>query len=185
MAPDAVRVIDADGVTALNAGIRQGTRPLVCVVDATVRLDGTGSIGTLLRLMHQHEADLAAPKLTDQSGAVVWANPGFRNGNGSAGPPADGGAGHEDGVADAAWVDGRLVLARREVVNAVGGLDEGYGETRMAFMDFSLRARQRRFKCLYLGTVSLTCAAGTPPANGEGWDRLRRKWAPYPQLFLS
>ena len=117
-------------------------------------------------------------------GAIVWANPGFGNGNGSAGRvPAD--AGQDDRVANAAWTDGRLLLVRRGVINAVGGLDEGYRDTRTAFADFSLRARQRQFKCVYLETVSLTCAAADLAADDAGWDRLRRKWAPYPQLFLS
>jgi hypothetical protein len=186
MADDAVRVIDRAGVAALNAGIQQGSRPFLCVLDATVRLDGTGGVDALLRLMHQHEADLAAPKLVGEDGAVVWANPGFRQGNGSAGPgPADSDAGQDDRVADAAWVDGRFVLARREVINAVGGLDEGYRDSRTAFADLSLRARQRQFKCVYLGSVPLTCAAGDPAADDAGWERLRRKWAPYPHLFRS
>jgi hypothetical protein len=52
-------------------------------------------------------------------------------------------------------------------------------------VDFTVRARQRQFTCVYLGTVSLTCAADQPIADETGWNRLRRKWAPYPQLFLS
>jgi GT2 family glycosyltransferase len=164
-------------VAALNARIRQGTRPFVCVLGATVQLDNKEPIRDLLGLMHQHEADLAVPKLIDENGTIVWANPGFRNGTGS--------TGQDDGVSEAVWVDGRMVLARREVINAVGGLDEGYHDSRTAFVDFSLRARQRQFKCVYLGTVSLTCAAGDPAADDAGWDRLRRKWAPYPQLFPS
>jgi GT2 family glycosyltransferase len=186
MADDAVRVVEGNEVAAISAGIRQGTRPFVCVLDAGVLLDGTDGIGTLLRLMHEHEADLTVPKLIDEKGATIWANPGFRNGNGSGGHlPAVGDPGQGDSVTDAAWVDGRLVLARREVINAVGGLDEGYRDIGMAFVDFTLRARQRQFKCVYLGTVSLACAAGHRPADDAEWGRLRRKWGSYPQLFLS
>jgi hypothetical protein len=179
---EAVGIIERKDVAVVSAALKQGTRPFVCVVEATVRLEGAEGIGTLLRLMAQHEADLVAPRLIDENGGIVWANPGFAKTNGSAGHgPAGGG----QEVKEAAWVGNRLVIVRREVINAVGGLDDGYHDVRTAFVDFSLRARQRHFKCVYVAGLAFTCAAGDPGADEAGWDRLHRKWAPYPQLFLS
>jgi hypothetical protein len=184
VADDALRVIEPGDVPSLNQGIQQGARPFVCVLDAAIQPDGTERIGTLLRLMHEHDADLAAPKLIGEDGAIVWANPGFEDGSRPArhGPGARD-AGQYDRVTDAPWVGEKLMMTRREVVNAVGGLDEGYEDMRTAFVDFSLRARQRRFKCLYVGTVAFRCAAADPVQDDAALDRLRRKWAEYSHLF--
>lgn len=184
VADDALRVIERGDVPTLNAGMRRGARPFVCVLDAAIQPDGTEGIRTLLRLMHEYNADLAAPKLIGEDGAIVWANPGFEDGNrpASHGPGARD-AGQYDLVTDAAWVGEKLVMARREVLNAVGGLDEGYDDARTALVDFSLRARQRQFKCTYVGTVAFTCARSDAATNAAALDRLRLKWAAYPHLF--
>src|SRR5207247_6808182 len=91
-------------------------------------------------------------------------------------------AGQCDSVTGAAWVGEKLLMVRREVVNAVGGLDEGYDDARTAMVDFSLRARQRQFKCTYIGAVAFTCTR-EPAQRACALDRLHRKWAAYPQLF--
>lgn len=183
MTGDAVRVIDHGDPRSLNEGLREGGRPFVCVLDAAIRADGAGRLGTLLRLMHEHDADLAAPKLIGDDGAIVWANPGFANGNRpETKAPGERHAPQYDGVTSAAWVGEKLLLVRREVVNAVGGLDEGYDDVRTAMVDFSLRARQRQFKCAYVGAVAFTCTR-EPAQRAGALDRLHRKWAAYPQLF--
>jgi GT2 family glycosyltransferase len=149
-----------------------------------IRPDGAESIAILLRLMHEHNADLAAPKLVGEDGAIVWANPGFEDGNR---PASHGLSAHDvgqyDRVTDAPWVSEKLVMARREVVKAVGGLDLGYDDTRTALVDFSLRARQRQFKCTYLGVVAFTCATPDAVPGATALQRLRLKWAEYPHLF--
>ena len=67
------------------------------------------------------------------------------------------------------------VLVRREVVRAVGGLDDGFQDLRAALLDFCLRARQRDFKCDYRPAVN-----GIPEAD---LDRLRAKWSSRPDLL--
>jgi hypothetical protein len=181
---DAIHVIERRETSALNRALRQGTRPLVCVLDATIRFDDTDGFGMLLRLMHEHDADIAAPKLIGEDGAIIWANPGFQDGNRpTSHDPDDLDHGQYGRVTNAAWVNEKLVITRREVVNAVGGLDEGYGDIRTAFVDFSLRARQRRFNCVYVGTVAFRCASADAVEDDAALDRLLRKWAEYSHLF--
>jgi hypothetical protein len=140
---DAVRVADRPAVAGLNDACRRGSRPFICIVDAAVEIDGARDIKTLLRLMHERQADLASPKLE------------------------------------------RLMLARREVVNALGGFDEGFQNRRGAMVDFCLRARQRDFACLDLGDVGFTCAGpALDPDAAASADRLRQKWADRPHLLV-
>jgi hypothetical protein len=183
-ASDAVLVLDGGDPRSLNDALRKGTRPFACVLDAAIAGEGAGRLHALLRLMHEHDADLAAPKLIDDDGTIVWANPGFGEGNRpEARGAGDRDAGQYDGVTGAAWVSEQLVMVRREVVNAVGGLDEGYGDTRTAMVDFSLRARQRQFKCAYVGAVAFTGTREEAARDSGALDRLRLKWAAYPELF--
>lgn len=183
---DAVRVVERGDVPPLNKGMQQGARPFVCVLDAAIRPDGAGKIGALLRSMHEHDTDLAAPKLIAEDGSVVWANPRFEDGSR---PVSDGldvrGADQSDRVTDAGWVSEKLMIARREVVKAVGGLDEGYDDGRTALVDFSLRARQRQFRCTYLGSVAFKCTWDDAAPNAASLERLRLKWAAYPDLFAA
>ena len=181
---DAMRITELPDVRTLNEGIQRGVLPFVCILDATIRPECAGGIPRLLRLMHEHEADLAAPKLIAEDGAVVWANPRFEDGN----RPVSNNHGcaisiPSDHITGAAWVGERMMIARREVVRAVGGLDEGFDDTRTALVDFSLRARQRQFKCMYLGVVAFTCAKTDVTQNTNALDRLLVKWAEYPHLF--
>ncbi|MBI4342459.1 MAG: glycosyltransferase [Candidatus Omnitrophica bacterium] len=182
---DALHVVRGPMAGALNQGFRRATRPLVCVLDATVQVDGRQPLETLLRLMGQYDADLAAPKLVTRDGRIVWADPGFGNGHRpevtAQGEPDEG---QYDQCRDAPWLCEKLVLCRREVIRAVGGLDDGYDHERTAVVDFCLRARQRDFKCAYLGAVAFSYL-GSEPASDVGPDlpRLRDKWADYPHLF--
>jgi glycosyltransferase involved in cell wall biosynthesis len=179
----AINVIEPENVAALNAALRVGARPYVCVLDAGIRPDGAERIGALLRAMHEHTADLAGPKLIAEDGRVLWANPGFQEGSRPARPDPGDPAGRCDRVTGAPWVSGQFLVARREVVNAVGGLDEGYDDARTAFVDFSLRARQRQFNCAYVGTITVTCGTTDVAPRDAALDRLRHKWAAYPGLL--
>ena len=92
--------------------------------------------------------------------------------------------GSESSLTDWGPSHSRLTIARREVVAAVGGFDEGYRDDRVAMVDFSLRARQRHFACAYVGSVAFTCPGSTvDEAEPAAVERLRQKWSAYPQLF--
>lgn len=181
---NALRVIAGTDVAALNRAIREGTRPLVCVLDAAIELGDAEGIAAHLRSMHDHQADVLAPRLAAEAGGIASAPPPRSNGGVNRPAAVTAGqrdAGPDDRVTDLMWEGERLVIVRREVVNAVGGLDEGYGDLRAALVDLSLRARQREFRCLDLGTMRVAPLAG----SGGGLERLRRKWAAYPTLLST
>ena len=180
---DQLHVITLAGASNLNEAFRQTTRPLVCIIDATVSIDGPGGFETLLRLMGEQNADLAAPKLMSKDGFIALADPGFTE---DARPEKTGEGEWDDSQYDrstlASWLSEKLVLIRREVINAVGGVDEGYEHARAALVDFCLRARQRDFKCWYFGSVGFSIGR-SPTLRLEGdLHRLREKWASYPDL---
>jgi hypothetical protein len=78
----------------------------------------------------------------------------------------------------------KLVVVRREVVKASGGFDEGYERDCTSMVDFCLRARQRDFKCVYLGRVGFTLSDPERSRSTEAdLRRLHQKWASYPDLF--
>ena len=187
IADGAVRVVDRPSAAGLNEACRQSSRPFLCILDAAIEVDGTGGLETMLRLMHEGNADLAAPKLLGEDGAILWARPGF---DGEHRPTIRGSGERDDGQYDittsAAWLSKRLMLARREVVSAVGGFDEGFQDVRTAMVDFCLRARQREFACAYIGGVGFTCAGSAlDQDDAAAADRLRRKWATFPHLFAD
>jgi len=75
-------------------------------------------------------------------------------------------------------------LVRREVLNAVGGVDEGYELDHIAMADFCLKARHRDFKCTYLGTVQFSCPDSVAERSlPVDLNRLQQKWIDYPELF--
>ncbi len=185
VADDAVRVVTRDGARHLEEGLRETVRPLICFLDASVEIDGTESIEILLGLMTELEADLVGPKLVNEDGFILCADPGF----GEDRRPASAGAGEFDegqynGVTNARWLCEKVLLLRREVTLAVGGIDPGYEHERTAMVDFCLRARQRDFKCCYIGAVEFTSygsdVVAYPEADGK---RLDAKWVDFPHLF--
>jgi hypothetical protein len=183
---DAIHVVEGSGVSALSRCLEQVKRPVICLISASLELSDAQPIELLLREMDQANADLAAPRLVTTDGNIVWADPGFdENWRPSMAGRGARERGQPDGSsAGAPWLDERLAVIRREVVNAVGGIDDGYDDRRIAFVDLCLKARQRQFTCAYIDTVSVVCRAdGAQPPDGDAMNRLRSKWTEYPKLF--
>jgi glycosyltransferase involved in cell wall biosynthesis len=75
------------------------------------------------------------------------------------------------------------ILVRREVVNAVGGIDEGFERMQPALVDFCLKARQRDFRCVATEDTGFATRKLIPETYAESdWHRLEKKWADYPEL---
>ena len=87
-------------------------------------------------------------------------------------------------MTSAQWLCEKLLLIRREVLTAVGGVDEGYELDHMAIVDLCLKARQRNFKCIYLGAVQFVCHDSLA-RRGSPTDlkRLQQKWGSYRELL--
>lgn len=186
IADSAIRVVSDRGLAALNDALRRTTLPLICLLDADIHIDGREQVDTLLRSLHEGDADLVGPRIVDEGGMIVWSEPRF----GADHRPTDGSAGPRDGgenvVERAPWLSEKLMLVRREVVKAVGGVDEGYSGGRTGIADFCLRARQRDFRCVYVAAPTFRCRGVSAPQDSEpDLDRLRRKWAVYPELFAD
>lgn len=185
---DAVQVVDDDrvGSTERNRLSRSSSRPLVCFVDSDVALDEPQKLSDLLARMHERRSDLAAPAIRTTSGTPVCAQPGFS----SEGEPVDAAAGDrapEEPGRDraAAWLCEKMVMMRREVLNAVGGFDPDFEGDRHAMVDLCLKARERDFACDRIGTVVFRSSddAVAAPVWEADTARLREKWASYPPLF--
>lgn len=185
IADDAIHVVTRAGSRHLDEAFAQTTRPLVCFVDLGIEIESAEQLQTLLAMMVELEADLAAPKLVTEDGFVRCADPGFA----APGRPNEAGTGEwdegqYDAVTHALWLSERLILVRREVARAVGGFDPGYETDRGAMIDFCLKARQRDFCCGYIGPVSFTCTGAEPRLELQAdTGRLAKKWAHAPQLF--
>ena len=172
-----------DDVGALHEALTTRTRPIILLFDTTVEVE-TGWLDSLLQTIADRDADLAGPKLVSEDGFIECAQPGFDE-DGQPEAAADGG--WDDGrfgqVRDAGWLPEPLLLVRREVVNAVGGLDAGYEGVRMAVADLTVKARQRDFRCSYVGTVTARRrSASQVHVSDADRARFRAKWAAYPLL---
>ena len=58
---DALHVVSRDNPGYLNDAFRQTKRPVVCLVDSELEIDGKERFETLLRSMVESDADLAVP----------------------------------------------------------------------------------------------------------------------------
>ena len=177
---DAVRVSQSHNVQQVNALMQRGNRPYVCLLDSGVQPRDAVAVGDALRLMHERDIDVASPKLVGADKSILWAAPRFEDRR-----PVSGGRGDDqtDRVTPAGWVDSRALIVRREVLRAVGGLDDGYDDLHSAIVDLSLRARQRHFKSACLGPIAVTHSGARADSTDASFDRMRRKWAEYPELF--
>jgi len=179
--PDEALHVVADRLVATaSRDLRRADRPFVCLLDATVRVDGRDALTALLRAAHERELDLVSPALRAADGAAVRPDPALGRelravltDQPAAGPeprPAP-----EAGTAP--WLPGPLLLVRREVVRAVGGFDDGFSGVRPAVADFCLKARERGFACASVDASGFGADdAGAVPTPEPDLRRLRAKW---------
>jgi hypothetical protein len=179
---DAVTLVGAESAAALAAGWKAPGRPLVCFVDASLELAPPADWKRLLEALEREQLDLAAPRIVTSEGAVTCGAPAFDLERRPVMATAPGRAEASD--LGAPWLHERLLLVRREVLAAVGGLDSGFEAPRSAAIDLCLRARQRGFRCGFLGEMAFVGPAPTaraiPPSDLE---RLHAKWAGAPDLL--
>ena len=168
-----------------NQGFQQTTRPLICFLDENVHIEDAGVFDTMLAIMHEQLADIIGPKILSAEGVVCSADPYFNDDQ----LPVTRSTGEQDesqfnSISDAQWLPAQFLLARREVMNAVGGFDEGYACTRIESADFCLKARQRDFKCLYAGTAAVVCnIPGHTESASASLEPYHEKWSSYAHLF--
>jgi GT2 family glycosyltransferase len=185
--PEGALHVEARSVAAVNRVMRTSDRSVACLLDGAARGLGGDALATSLRVMHERELDLAAPPLRAPDGAVTTSDPALarelrallRNGA-TAGTRSDTRAGAEP------WLHERFLLARREVIRAVGGLDDGYRDVRSAVADFCLKARQRDFRAAIVGAVATDVdGIGAVPVPAPDLQRLRDKWGGRQDLLES
>lgn len=182
VAADALTVVEGAGAAALAEGCRSTSRAVVCLVDGALEFGGASDWKALLEALGSEELDLAAPRIVTVDGAVTCGAPGFDSGRRPVAATAPGRAERRD--LRAPWLHERLLLVRREVLAAVGGLDGGFEARRTAAVDLCLRARQRGFRCGYIGDLSFVGPApGALAIPAADLERLHTKWAAAPALL--
>ena len=183
---DAFHIVAARKVTALNEVLCRTRRPLVCILDGTIGIARGEGFEALLSSFDDGDLDLAAPRVRTPDGSVAAPEASFDR---KIRASLEGRA--ESEVADRAgqatrepWLHHHLMLVRREVVRAVGGMDEGFHELPPAMVDFSLKALERDFRAAYLNTESFT-APRAWAAEPEEPDlrRLHAKWGRRPEIW--
>jgi glycosyltransferase involved in cell wall biosynthesis len=170
-----------------NRGFHQTTRPLICFLDEGAHLDEPKVFDTLLATMHQQLADIISPRILSDNGVVCSADPYFNEDQ----LPISRGSGERDEnqfsyISDAEWLPVQFLLVRREVINAVGGFDEGFVCSQIQSADFCLKARIRDFKCVYDGTVAVVCNIDSKMEKSSvSVKRYHEKWSSHAHFFLG
>ena len=169
---------------ARNQGFRETSRPLVCFLDEDVDLGRPEALDGLLAAMHEHQADVAGPRIVGEMGEVLCAEPSFdRRRPVERATPGQGGDGVRK-VAEVPWLPWSALLVRREVVKAVGGFDEETVGDELADVDFGLRARQRDFTCLHAGTIEVVRRGrGADRDTPRGLVALHARWQSHAHLL--
>jgi tetratricopeptide (TPR) repeat protein len=183
---DAIRVCARveNRAPACNEAIRAGTRPLVCLVRAGVEFTSPDQLDTLLAVMDEREADLAGPKVLTGSGSIHCADAGFDEGLPVLRGHAEPDHGQFDEVTDASWLASSALLMRREVDRGVGGFDGPSPDGLLAAADFCLKARQRDFRCVFVGTVAVhDSGPALDPGSEAQRQRFRQRWSEAPHLL--
>jgi tetratricopeptide (TPR) repeat protein len=170
--------------SACNELIRAGARPLVCLLRAGVEFTAREQIDTLLAVMDQRDADLAGPKVLTASGDIHCADAGFEHGLPVLRGHAAADHGQFDQIADALWLPSSALILRREVDRGTGGFDWPSPDGLLAAADFCLKARQRDFTCVFVGTVAVhDPGPSLDPGSEAERQRFRERWAEAPQLL--
>jgi glycosyltransferase involved in cell wall biosynthesis len=179
---DALVRVDTESAGALAAGWEATRRRLVCFVEGALDLGPQGEWKRLVEELERDGLDLVAPRVLTPDGAVACGAPRFDRERRPVAATAPQSAERRD--ANAPWLHERLLLVRREVLAAVGGLDGGFEAPRSAAIDLCLRARQRGFRCAFLGDLAFV--GPTPPARAlppADLERLHAKWEPAAELL--
>lgn len=170
-----------------NTGFRRGTRPYVCYLDDDVEVTDAGCFDTLLRAMHDLDADLVAPKLLDAEGRIFCAAPYF----GEEGMPRPRGIGEADrGQYDfsqiVSWLPSTCLLTRRSVGLSAGPWDTRYTGSQMEDVDYVLKARSRGFRCAYVGTAAVVHHnLQRNYRMAENLPLFKARWKRRPDLFVE
>ena len=161
---------------AINQGVALATTDIVCMFNC----DATGTLDWLDNLMESFEnpsVSIAGPRIVHPDGVLQTAGVRVWHGNGSAGGEE---IKQELPTRDVECVTGACMAVRRDVFNALGGLDEalilGYED-----VDFCLTAREAGYKVRYVQESTVQhIESGTGP---ERWahthtniDYLNRTW---------
>jgi GT2 family glycosyltransferase len=183
---DAVHVVSERNVTALNEALLRTRRPLVCIIDDTIQGASAEQLEVLVSSFDEHDLDLAAPIVRRADGSSVAPDASFTY-RIRASLASRTGSETADGAAQTTrepWLHDHFMLLRREVVKAVGGLDEGFRELAVATVDFCLKAVERDFRLAYLSTDGYT-APGWPTIEAMAPDlsRLHAKWGARPEIW--
>lgn len=185
---DAIHFVELEknGTAAsYNQGFQQTNRPLICFLHEKVNIEDPNFFDTILAIMHEQMADIVGPKILSPKGDVCSADPYFNE----AQLPANRSSGRRDEnqfnyISDAQWLPAEFLLTRREVMNAVGGFDTGYGCSRIESADFCLKARLRDFKCLYVGTAAVVCNIPShADRTSTDLEPYHEKWSSNTHLF--
>ncbi|MGA8496784.1 MAG: glycosyltransferase [Xanthobacteraceae bacterium] len=184
---DAIHVVERRQSSSANRneGFRRCVRPFICFLDDDVEIREADTFDRLLETLDTQPADLIGPKIVTPLDTIFSANPYFNEWQ----RPVPRGLGEVDRgqydyLAEVPWLPSTVLLVRREVIKAVGGFDEGYVGSQMEDVDLCFKARQRDFRCIYSGEVSVVhYNYQRNHSFSKNFERFHSRWKQYPSLF--
>lgn len=184
---DTIHIVNQKRSSAANrnSGFRMTRKPLVCFLDDDTEIISGDTFRELLKTMTETGADIIGPRLVTPSGKIFCADPFFNEGL----RPVPKGIGEDDNgnyryTSVVPWLPSTLFIIKREVLVAVNGFDEGYAGSQMEDVDFCLKARQRDFRCVYAGHVSVVHYNNQRNDRfAENFGRFQLRWKQHDYLF--
>jgi GT2 family glycosyltransferase len=184
---DAIHIVECRQSSAANRneGFRRTTSSWVCFLDDDAEIS-EGTLSGMLQAAKAHDAKLCGPKLLTPRGRVYsgipFADPLTMEMRLSGMGAADDGS--FDVTEEVPWLPSTVLMVHRSVMLATGGFDESYLGSQHEDVDFSLRARARGFKCLYVGAAAAT--HHNLLRNGQlarNMEYLKMRWSQRQDLF--